>query len=186
MDARQQGVDSALHDATRPFCPAAQGLPPVTVKVLTVVGARPQFIKAAAVSRAIRETGGLEEVMIHTGQHFDKNMSDVFFSELDIPAPAHMLDIHGGGHGEMTGRMLSAIEPVLMAEKPDWVVVYGDTNSTLAAALAAAKLHIPIAHVEAGLRSFNRRMPEEVNRIATDHMSEILFAPTRTAVDNLT
>jgi UDP-GlcNAc3NAcA epimerase len=157
----------------------------VTLKVLTVVGARPQFIKAAAVSRAIRETDGLEEVMIHTGQHFDKNMSDVFFDELDIPAPAHMLDIHGGGHGEMTGRMLSAIEPVLIAEKPDWVVVYGDTNSTLAGALAAAKLHIPIAHVEAGLRSFNRRMPEEVNRVLTDHISTLHLCPTRAAVESL-
>jgi UDP-GlcNAc3NAcA epimerase len=157
----------------------------VTLKVLTVVGARPQFIKAAAVSRAIRETEGLEEVMVHTGQHFDKNMSDVFFSELEIPAPAHLLDIHGGGHGEMTGRMLSAIERVLIAEKPDWVVVYGDTNSTLAGALAAAKLHIPIAHVEAGLRSFNRRMPEEVNRVLTDHISTLHLCPTRAAVENL-
>ncbi len=157
----------------------------MTLKVLTVVGARPQFIKAAAVSRAIRETDGLEEVMIHTGQHFDPDMSDIFFDELDIPAPTHMLDIHGGGHGEMTGRMLAAIEPVLIAEKPDWVVVYGDTNSTLAGALAAAKLHIPIAHVEAGLRSFNRRMPEEVNRVLTDHISTLLLCPTRAAVDSL-
>jgi UDP-GlcNAc3NAcA epimerase len=157
----------------------------VTLKVLTVVGARPQFIKAAAVSRAIRETDGLEEVMVHTGQHFDADMSDIFFSELDIPAPRHMLDIHGGGHGEMTGRMLAAIEPVLIAEKPDWVVVYGDTNSTLAGALAAAKLHIPIAHVEAGLRSFNRRMPEEVNRVLTDHISTLHLCPTRTAVESL-
>lgn len=157
----------------------------MTLKVLTVVGARPQFIKAAAVSRAIRETDGLEEVMIHTGQHFDQNMSDVFFNEFGIPAPAHQLDIHGGGHGEMTGRMLAAIEPVLMAERPDWVVVYGDTNSTLAGALAAAKLHIPIAHVEAGLRSFNRRMPEEVNRVLTDHMSTLLLCPTRAAVEGL-
>src|SRR5450631_1783616 len=184
MDARQSGTYFAVHDATRAVRSAGQGLP-VTLKVLTVVGARPQFIKAAAVSRAIRETDGLEEVMIHTGQHFDKNMSDVFFDELDIPAPAHMLDIHGGGHGEMTGRMLSAIEPVLIAEKPDWVVVYGDTNSTLAGALAAAKLHIPIAHVEAGLRSFNRRMPEEVNRVLTDHLSALHLCPTQAAVDNL-
>ncbi len=157
----------------------------MTRKVLSIVGARPQFIKAAAVSRAIREIDGLEEVMIHTGQHFDQNMSDVFFDELDIPPPAHMLDIHGGGHGEMTGRMLAAIEPVLIAEKPDWVVVYGDTNSTLAGALAAAKLHIPIAHVEAGLRSFNRRMPEEVNRVLTDHVSTLHLCPTRTAVESL-
>lgn len=157
----------------------------MTLKVLTVVGARPQFIKAAAVSRAIRETDGLDEVMIHTGQHFDADMSDIFFSELDIPAPAHRLDIHGGGHGEMTGRMLAAIEPVLIAEKPDWVVVYGDTNSTLAGALAAAKLHIPIAHVEAGLRSFNRRMPEEINRVLTDHLSTLHLSPTRAAIDSL-
>ncbi len=157
----------------------------MTLKVLTVVGARPQFIKAAAVSRAIRETDGLEEVMIHTGQHFDQNMSDVFFNELDIPPPAHMLDINGGGHGEMTGRMLSAIEPVLIAEKPDWVVVYGDTNSTLAGALAAAKLNIRIAHVEAGLRSYNRRMPEEVNRVLTDHISTLHLCPTRAAVESL-
>lgn len=157
----------------------------MSLKVLTVVGARPQFIKAAAISRALRETDGLDEVMAHTGQHFDADMSDVFFRELDIPPPRHRLDIHGGGHGEMTGRMLAAIEPVLMAEKPDWVVVYGDTNSTLAGALSAAKLHIPIAHVEAGLRSFNRRMPEEVNRVLTDHLSALHLCPTRAAVDNL-
>jgi UDP-GlcNAc3NAcA epimerase len=157
----------------------------VSQKVLTVVGARPQFIKAATISRALRETDGLDEVMVHTGQHFDADMSDVFFRELDIPPPKHRLNIHGGGHGEMTGRMLAAIEPVLMTEKPDWVVVYGDTNTTLAAALAAAKLHIPIAHVEAGLRSFNRRMPEEVNRVLTDHLSALHLCPTRAAVDNL-
>jgi len=157
----------------------------VSLKILTVVGARPQFIKAAAISRALRETDGLDEVMVHTGQHFDADMSDVFFRELDIPPPKHRLDIHGGGHGEMTGRMLAAIEPVLMTEKPDWVVVYGDTNSTLAGALCAAKLHIPIAHVEAGLRSFNRRMPEEVNRVLTDHLSALHLCPTSAAVDNL-
>jgi UDP-GlcNAc3NAcA epimerase len=157
----------------------------MTRRVLTIVGARPQFIKAAAVSRAIRETDGLTEVMVHTGQHFDADMSDIFFDELDIPAPAHRLEIHGGGHGEMTGRMLGAIESVLMAEKPDWVVVYGDTNSTLAGALAAAKLHIPIAHVEAGLRSFNRRMPEEVNRVLTDHISTLHLCPTQAAIDSL-
>lgn len=157
----------------------------MTHKVLTVVGARPQFIKAAAVSRAIRDTDGLEEVMVHTGQHFDADMSDVFFRELDIPAPSHRLEIHGGGHGDMTGRMLSAIEPILIAEKPDWVVVYGDTNSTLAGALAAAKLHIPIVHVEAGLRSFNRRMPEEINRVLTDHLSALQLCPTTQAVENL-
>jgi len=157
----------------------------VTLKILTVAGARPQFIKAAAVSRAIRDTDGLEEVMVHTGQHFDENMSEVFFRELDIPQPAHHLDINGGGHGEMTGRMLIAIEPVLFAEKPDWLVVYGDTNSTLAGALAAAKLHIPIAHVEAGLRSFNRRMPEEVNRVLTDHVATLHLCPTRAAIESL-
>ena len=157
----------------------------MSLKILTIVGARPQFIKAAAVSRAIRETDGLSEVMIHTGQHFDPNMSDVFFDELDIPKPKHHLDINGGGHGDMTGRMLIAIEPILQAEKPDWVVVYGDTNSTLAGSLAASKMHIPVAHVEAGLRSFNRRMPEEINRLVTDHLSTLHFCPTATAVANL-
>ena len=155
------------------------------LKILTIVGARPQFIKAAAVSRAIRETNGLAEVMVHTGQHFDPNMSDVFFEELDIPKPRHHLDINGGGHGEMTGRMLMAIEPILLAEKPDWVVVYGDTNSTLAGSLAGSKLHIPVAHVEAGLRSFNRRMPEEINRVVTDHISTLHFCPTSSSVANL-
>ncbi|WP_173637675.1 non-hydrolyzing UDP-N-acetylglucosamine 2-epimerase [Bradyrhizobium sp. 41S5] len=157
----------------------------MTLKILTIVGARPQFIKAAAVSRAIRETDGLSEVMVHTGQHFDPNMSDVFFEELDIPKPRHHLDINGGSHGDMTGRMLMAIEPILLEEKPDWVVVYGDTNSTLAGALAASKLHIPVAHVEAGLRSFNRRMPEEINRVVTDHLSALQLCPTTTAVTNL-
>ncbi|WP_166207642.1 non-hydrolyzing UDP-N-acetylglucosamine 2-epimerase [Bradyrhizobium septentrionale] len=157
----------------------------MSIKILTVVGARPQFIKAAAVSRAIRETDGLTEVMIHTGQHFDANMSDLFFEELAIPKPKHHLDINGGGHGDMTGRMLMEIEPILLAEKPDWVVVYGDTNSTLAGSLAAAKIHIPVAHVEAGLRSFNRRMPEELNRIVTDHLSTLHLCPTATAIANL-
>jgi UDP-GlcNAc3NAcA epimerase len=155
------------------------------MKILTIVGARPQFIKAAAVSRAIQETDGLSEVMVHTGQHFDSNMSDVFFEELDIPKPRHHLDINGGGHGDMTGRMLMAIEPILLAEKPDWVIVYGDTNSTLAGSLAASKLHVPVAHVEAGLRSFNRRMPEEINRLVTDHLSTLHFCPTATAIANL-
>jgi UDP-GlcNAc3NAcA epimerase len=157
----------------------------LTTKVVSIVGARPQFIKAAAVSRAIRETDGLDEVMVHTGQHFDADMSEVFFRELDIPEPKHRLNINGGGHGEMTGRMLAAAEPVLIAEKPDWVVVYGDTNSTLAGALAAAKLHIPIAHVEAGLRSFNRRMPEEINRVLADHLAALHLCPTSAAVENL-
>jgi len=155
------------------------------MKILTVIGARPQFIKAAAVSRVVQETEGVEEVLIHTGQHYDQNMSDVFFEELEIPKPKHHLGIGGGNHGQQTGRMLEKLEAVLVDEQPDWVLVYGDTNSTLAGALAAVKLHIPVAHVEAGLRSFNRRMPEEVNRVLTDHASELLFAPTQVAVDNL-
>ena len=150
-------------------------------KVLTVVGARPQFIKAAVVSRALTANGVAEE-LVHTGQHFDANMSDVFFSELEIPAPAHHLYIGGGSHGQNTGRMIEAIERVLTQERPDWVLVYGDTDSTLAGALAAVKLHIPVAQVEAGLRSFNRRMPEEINRVLTDHAASLLFAPTETAV----
>lgn len=155
------------------------------MKIATIVGARPQFIKAATISRIIVEKDGVEEVMLHTGQHFDANMSDVFFIELDIPKPDYHLGIGGGTHGENTGRMIEAIERVLISEKPDWVLVYGDTDSTLAGALAAAKLHIPLAHVEAGLRSFNRRMPEEINRVLTDHASDILFVPTTTAVRNL-
>ncbi|HAA11939.1 MAG TPA: UDP-N-acetylglucosamine 2-epimerase (non-hydrolyzing) [Cytophagales bacterium] len=156
------------------------------MKVTTVIGARPQFIKAAAVSKAILDTQGLEEVLIHTGQHFDQNMSDIFFSQLGIPEPKYNLDIHGGGHGQMTGRMLEALEEVFQKEQPDYVMVYGDTNSTIAGALAAKKLHIPLAHVEAGLRSFNMKMPEEINRILTDRISDLLFCPTQTAVDNLT
>jgi len=155
------------------------------MKILTVVGARPQFIKAAAVSRAILGDGVATEILLHTGQHYDSNMSDVFFSELGIPLPNYHLGIHGGGHGAMTGQMLTKIEEVLLKETPDWVLVYGDTNSTLAGALAASKLHIPVAHVEAGLRSFNRRMPEEINRVLTDHVSSILFAPTESSVENL-
>lgn len=154
-------------------------------RILTVIGARPQFIKAAAVSRRITETGELHETLVHTGQHFDANMSDVFFDELDIPHPAHHLGIAGGGHGAMTGRMLAALEELMIAEPPDMVMVYGDTNSTLAGALAAAKLHIPVAHVEAGLRSFNRRMPEEINRIVADQCSDLLFTPTAAATRNL-
>lgn len=156
-------------------------------KIVTVVGARPQFIKAAAVSRAIRNeyAGRLEEAMVHTGQHYDENMSQVFFDELEIPPPRFNLEISGGNHGAMTGRMLEDIESILLKERPDWVLVYGDTNSTLAGALAAAKLHIPVAHVEAGLRSFNMRMPEEINRILTDRISTLLFCPTDTALSNL-
>jgi UDP-GlcNAc3NAcA epimerase len=156
------------------------------MKIATIIGARPQFIKAAVVSRAFREhRPDVREVLIHTGQHFDANMSDVFFNELDIPKPDHHLGIGGGTHGKNTGRMIEAIESVLLTEKPDWVLVYGDTDSTLAGALAAAKLHIPVAHVEAGLRSFNRRMPEEINRVLTDHISSLLFTPTDTATRNL-
>ncbi len=157
------------------------------MKIVTVVGARPQFIKAAVVSRGIRDlyAGTIHEVLVHTGQHYDENMSRVFFDELDIPKPAYNLEVSGGNHGAMTGRMLEAVENVLLTEKPDWLLVYGDTNSTLAGALAAAKLHIPVAHVEAGLRSFNMRMPEEVNRILTDRVSSMLFCPTDAAVRNL-
>lgn len=154
-------------------------------KILTIIGARPQFIKASVVSKAILETEGLTEVIVHTGQHFDANMSAIFFDQLGIPKPHHQLDINGGSHGDMTGRMLIEIEKVLLTEKPECVMVYGDTNSTLAGALAASKLHIPVAHVEAGLRSFNMQMPEEVNRILTDRVSNILFCPTQAAVDNL-
>lgn len=154
------------------------------MKIVTVLGARPQFIKAATVSRALKEAG-TTEVIIHTGQHFDRNMSEVFFSEMDIPRPDYNLEISGLSHGAMTGRMLEETESVLLQEKPDCVLVYGDTNSTLAGALAAAKLHIPVAHVEAGLRSFEMKMPEEVNRILTDRISSYLFCPTHTAVENL-
>lgn len=154
-------------------------------KIVTIIGARPQFIKASVVSKAIQETAGLTEVLVHTGQHFDANMSDVFFEQLGIPRPDYQLNINSGSHGDMTGRMLIEIEKVLLQEKPDWVLVYGDTNSTLAGALAAAKLHIPVAHVEAGLRSFNMQMPEEINRILTDQISRVLFCPTDSAMANL-
>ena len=153
-------------------------------KVLSVVGARPQFVKVAMVSRALREAG-FTEVLVHTGQHYDPGLSEVFFQELDIPPPDYHLGIGGGTHGENTGRMIEAIERVLLEERPDWVLVYGDTDSTLAGAIAAVKLHISVAHVEAGLRSFNRRMPEEINRVLTDHASDLLFAPSETAVKNL-
>ena len=154
------------------------------MKVLTVIGARPQFVKAATVSRALKKSG-IEEVIVHTGQHHDQNMSQVFFDEMEIPTPNYNLEIQGLNHGAMTGRMLEKIEEVLIKEKPDYVLVYGDTNSTLAGALAAVKLHIPVAHVEAGLRSFEMKMPEEVNRILTDRISKVLFCPTQTAIDNL-
>ncbi len=154
-------------------------------KIVTILGARPQFVKAAVLSRVIRRHRLLEEVIVHTGQHFDKNMSDVFFEEMQIPHPRYNLAINGLGHGAMTGQMLEKIEEVLLVETPALVIVYGDTNSTLAGALAARKLHIPVAHVEAGLRSFNMRMPEETNRILTDRISDLLFCPTQTAMDNL-
>ena len=157
----------------------------MTRKIVTVLGARPQFIKASVVSHALRTGGSLSEVLVHTGQHFDANMSDVFFDELGMQAPAYSLDIHGGGHGAMTGRMLAEVERVLLTEKPDAVLVYGDTNSTLAGALAAVKLQIPVAHVEAGLRSFNMARPEEVNRILTDRISRWLFTPTALAAQHL-
>ncbi len=155
------------------------------LKILTVIGARPQFIKASAVSREIAKDAGLQEIILHTGQHHDDNMSQVFFEQMDIPHPLYHLGIHGLRHGAMTGQMLQGIEEVLLREKPGWVMVYGDTDSTLAGALAAVKQHIPVAHVEAGLRSFNNRMPEEWNRILTDRVSNLLCCPTAAAAANL-
>ncbi|MFW5803886.1 MAG: non-hydrolyzing UDP-N-acetylglucosamine 2-epimerase [bacterium] len=155
-------------------------------KIVTVLGARPQFIKAATVSRELKRRGNFKEIIVHTGQHFDSNMSDIFFRQMEIPVPDYNLAINGLSHGAMTGKMIAAIEEILLEVKPDWVLVYGDTNSTLAGALAAAKLHINVAHVEAGLRSFNMRMPEEINRILTDRVSTLLFSPTETAISNLT
>src|SRR5687768_248743 len=155
------------------------------MKLLTIVGARPQFVKAAALSREIRKHPNLTETIVHTGQHFDSNMSAIFFEEMEIPKPHYNLNIHGLSHGAMTGQMLAGIEEIIVKDKPDTVLVYGDTNSTLAGALAAKKLHVKVAHVEAGLRSFNMQMPEEINRILTDRISDILFCPTQTAINNL-
>ena len=172
---------ASLRDDRRPR-PSGGAL---TIKLVTIVGARPQFIKAAALSRAIHDAGRITEILVHTGQHYDEAMSAVFFEQLDIPPAAYELGVAGGTHAEMTGRMMVGVEQVLIKEEPDAVLVFGDTNSTLAGALAAAKLSVPVAHVEAGLRSFNRRMPEETNRVVTDRVSTWLFCPTEGALDNL-
>lgn len=155
------------------------------IKIVTIIGARPQIIKAAAISRAVAKREDIEEVIVHTGQHYDQNMSEVFFGELGIPTPKYNLNVGSGSHGAQTAKMIEELEKVFIQERPDCVIVYGDTNSTLAGAVAASKLHIPIAHIEAGLRSFNMSMPEEINRIACDQLSSILFPPTKIAVDNL-
>ena len=155
------------------------------MKIVTIIGARPQFIKAAVLSAAFAKLQDLQEIIVHTGQHYDANMSDIFFDEMDIPKPTYNLDIGGGTHGKNTGRMIESIESVLFKEQPDLVLVYGDTDSTLAGALAACKMHIPVAHVEAGLRSYNRKMPEEINRVLTDQVSDILFTPSDEGKKNL-
>lgn len=154
-------------------------------KIVTIVGARPQFVKASVLRKLFDKSSDFTEVLVHTGQHYDTSMSDIFFEELSINPPEHHLSINGGGHGEMTGEMLASIEKILIAEKPDACLIYGDTNSTLAGALAAAKMHIPVIHVEAGLRSFNKAMPEEVNRILTDHISDQLYCSTYMSLENL-
>ena len=154
-------------------------------KIVTILGARPQFVKAAVLSRIIKKHNSVEEIIVHTGQHFDKNMSELFFTEMEIPKPAYNLDINNLSHGAMTGQMLEKIEKILLDEQPEIVVVYGDTNSTLAGALAAKKLHLKVVHIEAGLRSFNMEMPEEINRIVTDRISNLLSCPTDTAIKNL-
>jgi len=153
------------------------------LKIVTIIGARPQFIKAAVISRLLSQHA--DEVIIHTGQHYDQNLSKVFFDELNIPRPHYNLGVGSANHAVQTGEMLEKCEPILMKEEPDWVLVYGDTNSTLAGALAATKLNLRVAHVESGLRSFNRRMPEEINRILTDHIADMLFCPSDVAVENL-
>lgn len=157
------------------------------LKIVTLIGARPQIIKASALSRAIHDSFShqIAEVIVHTGQHYDQNMSEVFIRQLEIPHPHYNLNVGSGSHGRQTAKMLEGIEDILMSEKPDFLVVYGDTNSTVAGALAAAKIHVPVVHIEAGLRSFNKAMPEEINRIACDHMSTLLFTPTRTGLNNL-
>ena len=156
-------------------------------KIVTIIGARPQIIKSSAISRAVQSDFKevLEEVIVHTGQHYDENMSKVFFDEMSIPTPNYNLQVGSGSHGAQTAKMIEGLEKIFLDEKPDGVVVYGDTNSTIAGALAAAKIHIPVIHIEAGLRSFNKAMPEEINRIACDHMSSLLFTPTKTGIDNL-
>ncbi|WP_454932481.1 UDP-N-acetyl glucosamine 2-epimerase, partial [Actinomyces oricola] len=154
------------------------------MRVMSVVGARPQFVKLAPIDTELRRAG-IDHTIVHTGQHYDPLLSDVFFEDLGIAAPDHHLGVGSGSHGRQTGAMLAAMDEVLETTPTDWVLVYGDTNSTLAAALAAVKLHIPVAHLEAGLRSFNRRMPEEINRVVTDHTADLLLAPTRTAMEHL-
>jgi len=157
------------------------------IKIITIIGARPQIIKAAALSRAIRNHFNdiINEIIVHTGQHYDENMSNVFFGEMQIPKPDYNLNVGSAGHGNQTAQMIVGIEEILLIEKPDFIILYGDTNSTLAGAVAAAKIHIPIVHIEAGLRSFNKKMPEEINRITCDHVSTLLFSPTKTGFNNL-
>lgn len=155
------------------------------MKICTIIGARPQFIKAAVLSAAVARMQDVQEIIVHTGQHYDVNMSDIFFEQMNIPAPSYHLGIGGGTHGQNTGRMIEAVEDVLLRETPDILLVYGDTDSTLAGALAAVKISVPVAHVEAGLRSYNRAMPEEINRVLTDHISDFLFCPTKAAMENL-
>ncbi|MBS9767847.1 MAG: UDP-N-acetylglucosamine 2-epimerase (non-hydrolyzing) [Flavobacteriaceae bacterium] len=155
------------------------------MKILTILGARPQFIKAGSVSRKFAEYNDIQEIIIHTGQHYDENMSAIFFEQMQIPQPDYFLKVKALTHGSMTGQMMEKIEEIALKENPDWILVYGDTNSTLAGALVASKLHIKLAHIEAGLRSFNTKMPEEINRILTDRVSQLLFCPTNTAIENL-